>query len=102
MREDISQQEFAGSINTTFKLKTGDSTQCDLELISLEDTSLAPHHEQFSVEFRGPADVVLRQSTYLLEHEKLGALNIFLVPVRRDKNGVYYEAVFNRLRERKS
>ncbi|PYP82661.1 MAG: hypothetical protein DMF61_25700 [Blastocatellia bacterium AA13] len=102
MREEISQEEFAGSVNTAFKLKLGDSAQYDLELVSLEDTSFAPNHEQFSLEFRGPAEAVLPQSIYQMEHETIGAFSIFLVPIRRDKSGVYYEAVFNRMQEQKS
>ena len=34
-----------------------------------------------------------------LEHEKLGRFELFLVPVREDPEGYYYEAVFNRFRE---
>ena len=88
MREYISQQEFAGSLDTTFKLKTSDSTLYDLQLVSIEDTSMAPNHEQFSLEFRGPVGMTLRQSIYVMEHESLGVFNIFLVPVRRDNSGV--------------
>jgi hypothetical protein len=34
---------------------------------------------------------------YQLQHERLGAFELFLVPVGQDQDGVYYEAVFNRL-----
>jgi hypothetical protein len=36
---------------------------------------------------------------FRLEHDKIGAIDLFLVPVRKDEQGLYYEAVFNRLLE---
>ena len=44
------------------------------------------------------ADRLLQQGMYQLQHDQLGALELFLVPVGRDHEGLYYEAVFNRLR----
>ena len=40
-------------------------------------------------------DVMLPQGTYKVEHEKLGTLEIFLVPIGPDKEGLCYEAIFN-------
>jgi hypothetical protein len=34
---------------------------------------------------------------YRMEHDVLGALDLFLVPIARDEDGFQYEAVFNRL-----
>ena len=49
----------------------------------------------FSLFFRGPADAPLPQATYALEHDELGKLEIFIVPVGRDEQGTDYEAAFN-------
>ena len=54
--------------------------------------------ERFSIVFRGPREKPLQQGMYQLQHDQLGALELFLVPVGRDHEGLYYEAVFNRLR----
>jgi hypothetical protein len=51
--------------------------------------------EPFSLLFRGPRDTPLDQRIHRLEHERLGTLEIFLVPVRPDDRGPLYEAVFN-------
>jgi hypothetical protein len=48
----------------------------------------------FSLMFRGPADPVLPQRIYRLDHDALGPLEIFLVPVGRDEAGTGYQAVF--------
>ena len=45
--------------------------------------------------FRIPGETVLGQSTYTLEHPEIGRLDLFLVPVARDEQGVQYEAVIN-------
>jgi hypothetical protein len=52
--------------------------------------------ESFSLIFRGPLNMPLRQRTYQITHYALGKLEIFLVPVGRDGGACYYEAVFNR------
>ena len=49
---------------------------------------------QFSLVFRGPATGMLPQGTYSLAHAELGELELFLVPIRADVDGVSYEAAF--------
>jgi hypothetical protein len=48
----------------------------------------------FRLLFRGPSEPALPQRIYRLEHEAIGALEIFIVPVARDAAGVHYEAIF--------
>lgn len=48
----------------------------------------------FSLIFVGPVEPVLHQATYRVEHAKLGALDLFLVPVGRSEAGAQYQAVF--------
>jgi hypothetical protein len=49
---------------------------------------------QFSLVFRGPAEPVLRQGSYGLSHQELGELELFLVPIGPDAEGMRYEAAF--------
>jgi hypothetical protein len=48
----------------------------------------------FSLVFRGPRDVLLPQRTYRIEHEAIGAFDLFLVPIGPDGEGMRYEAIF--------
>ena len=48
----------------------------------------------FTLVFVAPGDV-LPQATYTFDHDELGLLDLFVVPVGRDETGVSYEAVFN-------
>ena len=53
---------------------------------------------QEAVDFRGDRGTPLKQDTYLIEHNKLGAFSFLIVPVKTsDENAPYYEAVINRL-----
>ena len=48
----------------------------------------------FALAFDGPAAPLLPQSIYPLRHVALGTLDLFIVPVGKDKNGILYEAIF--------
>ncbi len=37
------------------------------------------------------------QDMFSLANENLGQMDLFLVPVRKDEDGLYYEAVFNHI-----
>ena len=49
----------------------------------------------FSLIFLGKDPRVLPQRLYRLEHEEMGAVTIFLVPIGKDAEGVSYQATFN-------
>lgn len=51
--------------------------------------------QPFSIIFRGPPDCELTQGMYPVSHNKLGELQLFLVPVGPDDKGMCFEAVFN-------
>ncbi len=55
----------------------------------------AGSREPFSLVFRGPAGISLPQQIHVMEHETLGVMEIFLVPIAPDAAGLRYEAVFN-------
>ncbi len=90
-------EQFAENLHSTFRLQTTDARALPLELISLTLLPSAPQQEQFSLVFRGPAETLLPQGTYRIEHDRLGALELFLVPIASDQRGAQYEVIFNRL-----
>ncbi|WP_244557916.1 DUF6916 family protein [Rhizobium hainanense] len=49
----------------------------------------------FALLFRSMSKVLLPQQIYRLKNATLGILDIFLVPVARDKDGIIYQAIFN-------
>ncbi|MFN0148417.1 MAG: DUF6916 family protein [Dehalococcoidia bacterium] len=48
----------------------------------------------FSLTFAGPAQPVLPQRIYTVAHDRLGTLDIFLVPLGPRGDAMLYEAIF--------
>jgi hypothetical protein len=86
---------FAEHLNSTFRLHYHPATT-ELELIEVSDRS-THGHINFTLLFRAPLQPLLPQQIYPVRHDRLGRFDLFIVPVKRDANGLYYEAVFNRL-----
>lgn len=95
MSEIMTKEAFAENLNTKFRISLGPSKTAELELIEVLGTLATPRQEQFSIFFRGPLDYLLPQSIYHMEHDRMGELDLFIVPVGRQQDGFRYEAVFN-------
>jgi hypothetical protein len=98
--------KFSAHLNSEFTIFQAPTPLIGVELVEVTEKrvtggqrpSAATDQERFSVVFRGPRDKPLEQGMYQMQHDQLGGFDLFLVPVGRDHDGVYYEAVFNRLR----
>ncbi len=88
---------FAEHLNSTFRLHHGPATT-ELELVEVSDGSTG-RHVSFALLFRGPHQPLHPQQIYPFEHDRLGRFDLFIVPVKRDAHGLYYEAVINRVIE---
>jgi hypothetical protein len=97
--EALTVDTFAPRIGETFRIDLPDGAIA-LQLVAADllgepagegGAARAP----FSIVFRGPHEVLLPQRTYRLEHDDLAALEIFLVPIGPDEDGLRYEAVFS-------
>ncbi|HEU4389369.1 MAG TPA: hypothetical protein VFV34_16315 [Blastocatellia bacterium] len=98
MLENLNLQVFSGVLNSSFHLRVNDSLSVEMDLVEVNDLGSTASHEQFSLIFLSRKGVLLPQQIFALEHEKLGSLELFIVPIRKDANGVFYEAIFNRNR----
>jgi hypothetical protein len=94
---DLNLASFAENLQTKFQAYAEDEKAVELEMTSATDTGSGPGQEQFSIIFRGPLDPFLEQRTYRMEHPRMGTFDLFLVPIRRDEGGFYYEASFARM-----
>ena len=75
--------------------------EIETELVEAVERSLAGgtgpdgrSRKQFSLVFRGPVAPILAQAIHTVGHVELGALEIFLVPIGPDAEGMVYEAIF--------
>ena len=97
MTATLTEEEFSKHVNTKFRVAS--EPPIDLELTEVKGYLSQAHEqsgmERFSAFFNGPSEPFLRQRVYALEHDRMGAFELFLVPIAKDDNGFRYEAVFN-------
>ncbi len=91
----VTPETFEGLVGDTFTCAAGETTielsldECTAGVAPAGGASRTP----FSLVFGGPAEPLLGQGIRRLEHARLGAFEIFLVPIAADA-GARYEAVF--------
>jgi len=86
-------ETFAPLVGDAFALS--EPAEIELELAEASSAGEWPGGRQpFRLLFRGPREPLLPQAIYRLEHAELGALEIFVVPIRRDGESTTYEAIF--------
>ena len=90
-------EDFADKVGGAFAI---DMQDANIALNLIEASPLpnrrGPEHRQpFSLIFLAADSRVLPQQLYRITHEALGEMAIFLVPVRKDEDGVQYQATFN-------
>jgi hypothetical protein len=97
----LTYETFAPLLGAAFTARTGEGDVVPLTLVEASDTGVAGGvgedgrtRTQFSVVFQGPPDIPLDQGPYAMTAHHLGEQLIFLVPIRADSDGRYYEAVF--------
>ncbi len=93
--DNLHYDDFLAHLNSRFQMKVGEATH-ELELTNVIENSPSPRQEQFVLHFRAPLTAPPNQSIYELTHGQLGSGTMFLVPVNRNAEGLFYEAVFNR------
>lgn len=99
MSSELNAKLFSEYVGGIFTISTGVPEPMKLELYEVTENNLSPALDQFSVFFRGPLSPVMQQHTAKLEHEQLGSLELFLVPIGPDEKGMRYQAVFSRFRK---
>ena len=96
----LTRAAFLAQLNTNFVINDG-SAKVKVKLVDVDDLprrGASGQKEAFSLMFRGDHVSPLKQSTYLIEHEKLGLFSFLVVPVlSKKKSALYYEAIINRL-----
>ena len=99
MEASLTHEEFSQHVNSRFDVQLDETNAAQLELVEISPLKVYPLQEEFSIVLLGPLNTFLGQGVRLLSHEQMGQFELFIVPVRKDDKGFYYEAVFNRMRE---
>ena len=93
--DNLHYDDFLPHLNSRFQMMADGATH-ELELAQVTENSPSPRQEQFVLLFRAPLTAPSQQGIFQLQHERLGSGAMFLVPVSRNADGLFYEAVFNR------
>jgi hypothetical protein len=100
--EELKEEVFAQHLNTKFYIQFDDA-RVELELVKVigDKSSLESVKgvERFSLYFWGSGDFCLSQRIYRMEHDTLGTLDIFIVPIGLKDERYQYEAVFGHMTE---
>jgi hypothetical protein len=101
MPEPLTQENWTQQLHEDFHVHVGDANPLMMKLMNVTGHSYPgePARQSYSLLFCGPATPILPQRTYRLAHAEIGEVDIFLVPVGKQKEGVSYEAVFNTVAE---
>ena len=89
---------FFACLHSKFRVLNVLPEPLELELTAVSDLLETPRQAAYSIYFLGPADQMLPQHIYRLQHHQLGEMNLFLVPVGKQEHCYEYEAVFNHLK----
>ena len=90
---DLTAESFSTRVQDAFTLATPNAA-LRLVLAEVEELGQGQFRRAFSLRFLGPAQPILPQAIYRLDHPVMGALEIFLVPLGPKDGGMRYEAVF--------
>jgi hypothetical protein len=95
--ETLRYEQFSPLAGTIFHLVEKEQ-RYDLQLVSvgkvMESQAARLKRNAFSLFFLGPHEPIFEQRIYTFEHDTLGTLEFFIVPVGHDAAGMLYEAVF--------
>ena len=89
---------FAGHLNATFAVGVGNGT---VDMTLVQATKGKPQDweglrkQPFSLIFKCAKPVIFPQQVYPFERPGFGKMDIFIVPVGRERDGIVYQAVFN-------
>ncbi len=96
MAARLEHEEFAKHLHEKFRIRLDEQT-VEAELTEISEHLVSPRQERFSIIFRTSNEMFLGQGQRPFEHDQMGNFELFIVPIGRDGEGTYYEAVFNRL-----
>jgi hypothetical protein len=89
--ESLSVADFETLRGGRFRIAPDDSPAFEVELVEVTEIAREPGgRAPFSLVFQGGPNPPLPQRIYRVQHEGLGEMEIFLVPIASDR----YEAVF--------
>ncbi len=90
-------QAFQTNVGSEFAMPFDNGTTLVLTLDKLDERCDLDGQglENYSLFFSAPDSFPLSQGTYSMGHEQLGQLYLFLVPIGREQQRMFYQAVIS-------
>jgi hypothetical protein len=88
-------EQFAEQAGSTFKVTFGPESTVEMRLVEVNERKRDERRDAFSLLFLAPPETPVCQNLFAIEHPVLGTMELLLVPVGGDDQGIKYEAVFN-------
>lgn len=88
-------EKFADAKGSKFKLTAADGKSVDIELDVVTELKERANQRSFSVFFTVPQSYFVEQGLYDIQHEVLGDMQLFLVPIITEQPRQELEAVFS-------
>ena len=96
--DSLTVEAFQPRVGNRFRICPSQDDAVDAELIEARQLGgggrPTNRRAPFALVFRTTLTAVMPQRIYRVEHDAMGAYEIFLVPVGKDATGVLYEAIF--------
>ena len=95
--DDLLAESFEPHIGSTFHLRGQEGSGRDFTLFQV-DVRPETNGKCFSLLFSDATEDVVPQGTYFFDHDIMGELLLFIVPIGPGADGILrYESIFNRI-----
>jgi hypothetical protein len=94
--DELTLESFTPHVGSVFLLRA-DGQELPLALAAADPLPAPPGDKgrpPFSLEFDGPREPIHPQATVAFDHDALGTLQIFIVPIAQSAQHTRYQAIF--------
>jgi hypothetical protein len=95
MNELPKREDFLEQLNTKFRVFFDGQHSTEVELTEVSELRQKSKFEAFSLIFAAPKDIFPQALLYRVEHDTLGAMELFMGPVEETEDSYLLEALFN-------
>ena len=93
--ENLTIDDFSNRIGETFRIRIADDQALDIALAEVNALGTGTgKRTPFSLMLRSSGPAYAPQGIYRIEHNQLGAFDLFIVPLGPDQQGMRYEVIF--------
>ena len=97
--DQLREEDFARRLGEKFRLRLPSGEALEMALVEVAGHPHLPpapgRRRGFTITFRSDRPGHAPQAIYRVEHDEIGAMDLFLVPIGPRDGGMCYDAVFN-------